>query len=383
MALSAESSEAEPIAAQPERQTRYLVFIEGMRGAAALYVVLGHIASLVDPVRGTRPVPAWLHTALGPLAYGHLAVAAFIVISGFCLYLASAQRGDVDVANVRGFLERRCVRILPAYYGCLAVSILVSLYVSPLGHGMPFIQYLPATKTNVLAHVFMVQNLNPEWMYKLNGVLWSISIEFQIYFLFPLLARAMKRFDWTMVLAATVAFSLAVALLVPRGVKLYPWFVAFFFLGMIGARYAVGPPLTLGKFRLIGLLGLAACLTGTIQGWSPIISECGIALLATALLIEGTRLGDERNAASGFAIRPLAFIGAFSYSLYLMHHPLLQTLFIHRPRAIAGAVDELCYLLLFGLPVVLGLCLGFGLIFERRWVLKALRSQAAKGGETT
>ena len=200
-----------------------------------------------------------------PLRTATWQFAAFIVISGFCLYLAAAQRGDTSVANVWGFIGRRCRRILPAYYACLAASVLVSIYVSPLGHGMPFIQYLPATKANALAHVFMVQNLNPEWMYKLNGVLWSISIEFQIYFLFPIFARVMRKDSWAFVLAVTIAISIAVALLVPRGVKLYPWFISFFFMGMVGARYAVGPPIRLGLVRLLGLLSLGICLYATIQ----------------------------------------------------------------------------------------------------------------------
>ena len=100
--------------------------------------------------------------------------------------------------------------------------------------------------------------------------------------------------------------------------------------------------------------------------------------LATTLLIEGTRLGDERNASTLFSARPLAFVGAFSYSLYLMHHPVLQSLFLFRPAVVSGPVRQLIYLLAIGLPVALALCLGFGLVFERTWVLKALKSQAKR-----
>ncbi len=346
---------------------------------AALYVVLGHIAALVDPSSLTHlpsKAPVWLQSILGVFGYGHLAVAAFIVISGFCLWLALFQRNDTGVADVGKFLIRRCKRILPAYYGCLLVSILVALYVTPRGHGMPFSQYLPVTEDNVLAHAFMVQNVNPSWMYKLNGVLWSISIEFQLYFLFPLLARGMRRPGWLPVLVATIVASVAMALMIPRGVKLYPWFLAFFFVGMVAAWYALAKPSKGPWLWFIGALGLATCIVATSADWSPIISECGIVLTVIALLAEGTRADykGKKSIASVFAVRPLAFVGAFSYSLYLMHHPILQVFAIFRPRMFHTPLRELAYLLAIGLPVVLALSLGFSLVCERQWVIKALKA---------
>lgn len=355
--------------------TGYLVFIEGMRGLAALYVALGHIASLVDPPHNHKGVPLWLHMALGPLAYGHLAVAAFIVISGFCLALAATQRDDPDIAKVGAFLIRRCRRILPAYYGCLAVSLAVALWVTPRGHGMPFIQYLPVTKANVLAHAFLVQNLRPDWMYKLNGVLWSIALEFQLYFLFPVLARTMRKAPWVVTLLGTVVFAVAIAYLIPRGVKLYPYFLCFFFVGMVGARYACARPVDSRPLWAGEALGFGLCIYGTCAGWSPVVTESALALFATCLLIDGAQRRTGISVTRAFEWRPLAWIGAFSYSLYLMHHPILQTADLVRPTLVHGPVREAAYLILFGIPVALLGSLGFGLLFERQWVLKAFGSQ--------
>ena len=372
-------NQADSPAAPVGRTTRYLPFIEGMRGVAALYVVFGHIAALVDPAtvtNGAGKAPVWLTGLLSVFAFGHLAVAAFIVISGFCLWLAIFQRDDIGVSDARGFLSRRCRRILPAYYGCLAVSVLVALTVTPRGHGMPYIQYLPVTRENVLAHIFMVQNLRPEWMYKVNGVLWSISIEFQLYFLFPLLARSMRRIGWGPTLVLTVVISVALALLIPRGVKLYPWFLSLFFLGMVGAWYGLTPNRRGQWLWVAGAMGLLFCVVGTCLGWSPIITECCLALAVVALLAEGTRaeLTGARSPATAFSVKPLAVAGAFSYSLYLMHHPILQALAIFRPRFFETPLREFGYLLLFGLPVVLVACYGFALVFEGLWVRKALRA---------
>jgi len=231
--------------------------------------------------------------------------------------------------------------------------------------------------------VFLVHNLRPEWMYKLNGVLWSIAIEFQLYFLFPVLARVFRRIGWGPTLGLTIAVSVALALLIPRGVKLYPWFLALFFLGMVGAWYGLSPTRRGTWLWIVGCVGLGACIVGSCAEWSPIITECGLALTVVALLSEGTRaeLGGRKSVASAFALRPLAAVGAFSYSLYLMHHPVLQTLAIFRPQSIQTPLRELGYLLLVGLPVVLIACYAFALAFEGQWVRKALR--ALKPGSVT
>src|SRR5947209_3306286 len=103
-----------------------LVFIEGLRGLAALYVVIGHICSMADPgvFMGLRgPGPEWLHVGMQPFGFGHLAVAAFIVMSGFCLQTSLFNGGTGELTDFKRFFKRRALRILPPYYACLALSV--------------------------------------------------------------------------------------------------------------------------------------------------------------------------------------------------------------------------------------------------------------------
>lgn len=386
-------SAAGPWAKPPSRR---LEFIEGMRAVAALYVVFGHVAAFVDPSRlegKASHVPVWLQKVLGPFGYGHLAVAAFIVISGFCLRWAARQRRDPDAASYWGFMGRRAKRILPPYYGCLVLSLLVALLVTPIPGRMPFTQYLPVSEPVVLSHFLLIHNFRPEWMYKINGVLWSISIEFQIYFLYPLFARMLRakpseeQPDLTQVwlrrvavVAACAAFSLVVIYGVHRGMKLYPWFTAFFAVGMIGADIAEHvSPKSRRVLWTLAWIGLTFAVVGSCLDWEQLITQIGIAATSISLLILGTarQTAEHPDKYSSlienvFGRRRLAFIGTFSFSLYLIHHPILQCVDVAAGGLYHHPVRHLVFLLLVGVPIAVIGSYWFAKVFEGRYLKRAL-----------
>src|SRR5579862_3526623 len=216
-----------------------LAFIEGLRGVAALYVVLTHIGSMVDPshLSGTdSKAPEWLQALIRPFWFGHLAVAAFIVLSGYCLQTSLFGGKDGRIHNFRKFYARRARRILPPYYATLILSVLVSIYITSKQPGMPFSQYVPVTQENVLAHVFMVHNFSPDWMYKLNGVLWSIAIEWQLYILFPILVALLLKVGRVLYVAVSALAAVALLMYIPDAIKLYVWYVPLFALGMAASH---------------------------------------------------------------------------------------------------------------------------------------------------
>src|SRR4051812_41118914 len=68
---------------------------------------------------------AWrvLRRAFG---FGHEAVAIFIVLSGYCLMLPVARRGESQLKGGFGsYLGRRAFRILPPYFAALGLSLLL------------------------------------------------------------------------------------------------------------------------------------------------------------------------------------------------------------------------------------------------------------------
>ena len=355
--------------AEPDR----LDFLEGIRGVLAVYVVLGHLCSMADPSHLAGKAshsPRWLQLLMVPFGYGHLAVAGFIVISGFCLEMSIFRRSRGQIGLFSGFYRRRARRILPPYYAALVLSIVVSLTItSQLGSQMPFAIYLPVTLKNVLAHLLLVHNLRLDWMYKLNGVLWSIAIEAQLYVFFPFLVRAFERVGRWPTWFGTVGLAGLVLWLVPDAMKLYPWFAPLFVLGMLSAWAAYRPNIQSGVHPGWGwtLMGLAAVACGLACRFSDhlVLSDAPMGAMIAALCYAGA-VTDGGGLAKWFSWKPLVALGGFSYSLYLVHHPFQQILFWFKPSFVRDEVSTFAYLVAL-LPVLLFASYLFAKVFESAW----------------
>lgn len=350
-----------------------LGFIDGLRGIAAFYVVLQHICTLIDPYHKMQrggAEPLWLKIAMAPLWYGHFAVAAFIVLSGFSLQLSLYNRSDGRIRDLGRFFVRRCRRILPPYYACLVLSLIVCWLVTSRQKGMPWAQYLPVTWENTFAHIFMVHNLRPDWMYKINGVLWSISIEFQLYLVFPVLVLLLWKFGRGALMLPLIAVTLVLLFTYAPATKLYVWYAPLFGLGMAAAQIGFDPKV---RFR------------GNCKAWLSLAAFFGALAIASISLTTTLAIRDSLGGlavacllAAG-AVRPhartfrflggrfLVWLGGFSYSLYLVHHLVLQVAFVARPSWAGGFPSQFVYLFLC-LPIVVGVCWVFSHFFEQPFI---------------
>jgi peptidoglycan/LPS O-acetylase OafA/YrhL len=359
-----------------------LAFIEGMRGLAALYVVLGHICSIAYPgvflgVRGDAP--EWLRILMQPFGFGHVAVAAFIVISGFCLETSLFSRGDGTLKGAKGFFRRRALRILPPYYACLAISIYVVFFITPLGgSGLPFSLYTPVGPGEIVSHFLLIHNWSPDWMYKINGVLWSIAIEAQLYLLFPLIVFLLNRAYRLPTLMLATSICASALIIWPKSEKFYLWYLALFTLGMAASHLAYNPPKWRGPNALAAMLFGGFCFAGCCWSASqghrmPIldawIGGCVVSVIYACTVSKKFTVGKLLSA------KPIVWLGAISYSLYLMHHPILQPLYLFRPEWAQEPFLATMYLMAVGLPVILAAVTVFWLIFERPFVSRPRKSR--------
>src|ERR1700733_13120467 len=135
-----------PVVAGPRRQR--LVGLDGLRGLAALYVVVNHVFLRAFPGYPADHAPFWASWFI----YGRFAVVVFIVLSGFSLALSPARHGW-RLDGVGRFAERRARRILPAYWAALAFSLAVAWLIVPQpAQGVP-------DATSVLVNGLLVQNV--------------------------------------------------------------------------------------------------------------------------------------------------------------------------------------------------------------------------------
>ncbi len=99
----------------------HLRYLDGLRGLAALYVVLVHI----DPYIEAELPTLWFWFAK-TLRYGAFAVVIFIVLSGYGLMLSVIRSQSGYVAGgLLGYIKRRSRRILPPYYAALGFCLLL------------------------------------------------------------------------------------------------------------------------------------------------------------------------------------------------------------------------------------------------------------------
>ena len=127
---------ATPVPEVAHAPPRRLAGLDGVRGLAALFVVVNHVFLRAFPGYPVDKAPFWAAWFI----YGRFAVVVFIVLSGFSLALSPARHGW-RLDGVSRFARRRAWRILPPYWAALVFSLAVAwLLVRPPGQGSARLQ---------------------------------------------------------------------------------------------------------------------------------------------------------------------------------------------------------------------------------------------------
>ncbi len=106
----------------------HLNYLDGVRGLAAMYVVIHHAYMEVRTTLGlgtnslTQSLSGWL-------LYGGVGVDIFIVLSGFCLMLPVIQHDGKLADGIGGYAYRRARRIIPSYHATMALIMILGLLV--------------------------------------------------------------------------------------------------------------------------------------------------------------------------------------------------------------------------------------------------------------
>ena len=377
----------------------HLNYLDGLRGLAALWVACSHLWLFQRLWE-----PGLLGFLTNWLSYAHLAVDTFIVLSGFCLAIPVAQTETLKNGIVN-FYKRRARRILPPLYACIAFSLALGLLTDRLGHG----HSAPVTGKTIWSNIFLLQDLLPAYN-TLNGPLWSVALEWKIYFFFPLLLLIKRRYGTAATLASTavIGYGIMALLLLKHPIKelglTCPWYLLLFATGMCTSLLAFRETtphkqayLKVGRWVLL----LSAAATAVLLCLYPVNAHnpdvyfsklpitdpiAGVCVASFLFLLKASDHKGLANSIRTFlSWRPLVFVGTFSYSLYLIHLPILYVVRIavdRLPFAAHHANTQLALIAVIGLPLVMAGAYVFHLLFERPFMNpKSIKSDLQPGNQ--
>jgi peptidoglycan/LPS O-acetylase OafA/YrhL len=358
--------------------------IDALRGIAALGVVLYHAV-----LQTTNAVPnnflRWPVKLLQFVSsFGYIGVFLFFVISGFCIHLqwarsrAKPQNGQPQSIRFGSFWRRRFRRLYPPYLIAFALFMLMAALSTGINVTHFFVY-------DVVMHLLMLHNLDPNTCYSINGVFWTLAIEEQLYLAYFLLLFLRTRWGWgpTLVVCGLTRiawFYFSHAVWVATGVGIpVPEAAASHWLtwalGAIAVEAAFGL-IKLPKWcRNLWIGGAAIVLASATSVILPVTQKdtlphnlawmlmhpawgLGFFILVNRV-VQAEKAWLERLVRPGVVTRILvrgvaaaAFVGVFSYSLYLTHElvimqswsfvvlefpPIVNTLVIVVPATIAFA----------------------------------------------
>jgi len=326
------------------RESERFPCIDGLRALAAISVVLCHTAGATSIA--STPEGSYLVE----LRSG---VQVFFVISGFVLYRPFARAhltGEIGPALVP-YLRRRFLRIYPAYWMVLTICVYVL-----------HVLYLDGLRAVVTNYALVQTYVRQDSIYDGLAPAWTLVVEMSFYLALPVIAYAIGRSGRTRPLNAEfagLALLFCISMLCtawtafgtsPQFVQILPMNFSPFALGMLLAVLSV-------HFRDRSLPSWLAAMSSrpwaswfvAIAAWSaltwavhypavlPLFGRIpGWKILAYTLLLDIIGLfmvfpavfGDQQWGAirQGLRLRPIVYLGAISYGIYLWHDPLISEL---------------------------------------------------------
>jgi peptidoglycan/LPS O-acetylase OafA/YrhL len=295
--------------------SNHLPALDGLRGLAALVVLVSHVSNQVG-----------LWGGLLGNGGGQIGVMIFFVLSGYLMSFLYLNR-PFNSAEVWGYAVHRGARVLPLFYGVVILALLFREIGRLTGLPMEF-------------YTYMQQSILLLTLIKGSDVFWTIPVEIHFYALFVGIWAAYVRFDRA-IIAAMICLGAALVLLKYSRHETLIATAPFFFCGVLISRWTairerqriflvstismasfplallMYPLITVAVFRRVGysvvplsdeqLWHNPVCLTAA--------SGCLIAALCSPIV------------SSILSSRPMMYLGRVSYGVYLLHMPVLLLLY--------------------------------------------------------
>jgi peptidoglycan/LPS O-acetylase OafA/YrhL len=337
------------------RRMRRLVCLDGLRGALATYVMLSHTLPFA-------PTPGWLHWLF---QHGGAGVDVFFILSG----LVIVQSLDSFGYRALPFLIARVARIYPVFLVVFAFAVAVQ----PLQTGFEQMAWIgpdsPARSIwsggwpqdwggFIATHMTMTHGLFPNgvlpnvWVGFL-GAAWSLSTEWQFYLLALLIGARLgpRRMAWLFL--AMSAASIAWHAMVPESWQFSRAFLPnkaqYFALGVVSAIVVRDGPKGLPAYLVVLTTTLALCAE---QGGIDKLLPPAIWTACLAAQVFSPSSSPRKRGPSGWIpafagmtmgvlaavlqSRPMVWLGAVSYCIYLVNEPVQKLLGVTLAMVVQG-----------------------------------------------
>lgn len=306
---------AETVEASTPVKLFRLEFLDALRGLAAFYVIVYHMAMIPEP---DLAIPQWAKLATHN---GGMGVQLFFVVSAFSLYYTMPLRLREPKPWV-SFFVHRFFRIAPLFYLWIVLSLVRDQVLFDVGHGL----------REIAASAAFVFNLVPRGQEGFVWASWTIGIEMLFYATFPLFflyARDLWR-AVTLAVALWLAWITIVGLLPyfamePKTLQMFqqwnfirhlPIFACgalAYHLLLPGAEFRERPREVGVALSVIAL----ALFVALLNGWLPNIFGEGYYWEGVVFLLLLVGLG---WAPVKFLVNTVTrYFGRISYSMYLNH----------------------------------------------------------------
>ncbi|WDE96669.1 acyltransferase [Lentisphaera profundi] len=291
----------------------------------------------INGLRAVAVLPVlFFHAEWDIFTGGFLGVDVFFVISGFLISSNILKDLDADVFSIPSFYNRRARRILPALlFTCLITMLLSLLFMLPYelkNYGQSLVASLLASNNFLLYLTSGYWSLATE--FKPLYHTWSLGVEEQYYIIIPLLFTGLYRTTRNKLHAVT--FTLLTILLISYYLSFHSQNIEFDFLMLShriwellsGSLLAILLRVkTTQKNNILVLLGILLIFSSysfpymfstnpAVYRLSPVLGTLLIISFSSDTLVMGRIL----------SCKILFLIGSWSYSIYLLHMPILAFL---------------------------------------------------------
>lgn len=326
------------------KRREYLPALTGLRFVLAVWVILHHISGHNMMLEAWTDALPWYGQSI--VHAGYMAVQTFFILSGFVLARTYANSSWTRTDVIR-YGWARIARIYPVYLISLAV-VSPFIFETMLKPGRT-----PAEKTTLLGdYVLVLQGwttgLNVGW----NTPAWSLSCEFFFYLLFPFVFPFLRNAGRKM-LACIALLAIVTPVLMAHANIPWEWkplhHFSDFVIGIVAAgAYGALRTRMHGRGAWLYLpamaLGVYVILfPGIMRGTYGDLNTGLRPLNAIALLGFALSGGACARLLSG---RTLDYLGKISYSMYILHVPVLwwySHWAMHGPLHMPGTIATLVY----------------------------------------